>query len=277
MTGNPGSGQRPARQELSPEAIRRGLSTRVVGRQVRYEASIGSTNTELKRLADAGAPEGLLLVTDEQTAGRGRFERSWYAPAGSCLLTSLLFRPTFLPPQRSQQLTMICALAAVEAVAAETGLAVGIKWPNDLVYEGRKLAGLLTESSFSGATLDWVVVGLGLNVNLDFAASAEPGLAGTATSLQMILGRPVSRPALLRGYLTWVDRYYETLRGGWSPQAAWAERLVTLGREVVVSNGEQVIEGLAEAVDEDGALLVRRPDGGLERCLAGDVTLKPKP
>jgi BirA family biotin operon repressor/biotin-[acetyl-CoA-carboxylase] ligase len=277
--GSSGGVTQTAMIELSADTIRQGLPTRVFGQTVYYYPQIGSTNTALKQLADAGAPEGTLLLADEQLAGRGRFERRWHAPAGSSLLTSLLFRPTFLAPDQAQHLTMLCALGAVEAIAAQTGLQIGLKWPNDLVYGGRKLAGILTELSFAGDQLAWGVVGLGLNVNLDFEAIAglatpgNPPLSATATSLQTVLGQPVSRLALLCAYLVQVEERYDALRAGESPRAAWAERLITLGREVTVSGSGVAFHGLAEAVDDVGALLVRRPDGRLERVLAGEVTL----
>jgi len=265
--------------KLSSVAIRQGLKTRIFGQAIHHYRQIGSTNTALKQFADQGAVEGMLVVADEQVAGRGRFERAWNAPPESGLLMSLLFRPTFLPPTHAQQLTMICALAAVEAIAEQTGLRVGLKWPNDLVYEGRKLAGVLTELSFAGDRLEWAVVGVGLNVNLDFniAPAAgdpdRPALAETATSLQTILGYPVPRLAILQTYLGHVEARYEALQAGQSPHTAWAEKLVTLGREVTISDQTMTRRGLAEAVMDDGALVVRFADGSQERILAGDVTL----
>jgi BirA family biotin operon repressor/biotin-[acetyl-CoA-carboxylase] ligase len=265
---------------LSAGIIQQGLATKIFGQTVYYVEQIGSTNVELKALAAEGAPEGTLYITDEQVAGRGRFNRRWHAPPGSSLLMSLLFRPTFLAPTQTSHLTMLCSLAAIEAIEAITGIQIGIKWPNDLVYEGQKLAGILTEIGYVGSELAWVVVGMGLNVNVDFMAAAAPTtpedrpLAATATSLQMILGEPVSRSTLLRAYLLRVEDQYTMLRRGYSPQPAWAERLTTLGETISVSSSESTRHGLAEAVDENGALLVRWPDGQLERVIAGDVTLR---
>jgi len=265
---------------LSAAAIRRNLLTNTFGQSLIYCDEIGSTNTELKRLADQDAPEGMLLVADEQTAGRGRFERVWRAPAGSSLLTSLLFRPTFLPPTRAQYLTMLCALAAADATKTQAGISAGLKWPNDLVHEGRKLAGLLTELSISGETLDWIVVGMGMNVNLDLSlfAESEPDsglpLGQTATSLQTILGCPVSRLSLLQAYLEAVERRYDALKRGETPYADWVTKLTTLGQSVTVAGTEMIFHGLAEGVDESGALLLRLADGRLERVFAGDVSLR---
>jgi BirA family biotin operon repressor/biotin-[acetyl-CoA-carboxylase] ligase len=290
------------RRELnSADAIRVGLGTRIIGQTVYFWPAINSTNDELKRLAEEGAPEGALAITDEQLAGRGRLERKWVAPAGSSLLMSLLFRPSFLAPSQVQQLTMICSLAAADAVYEITGLRTALKWPNDLLLEGKKLAGLLTELGFAHTflesdagrsppdrpegehlgrdnTLAWVVVGVGLNVNVDFGSGAFrrdwPDLAGGAVSLAMVLGRPVPRLQLLQSYLSGVETRYEALRSGASPHQEWVERLATIGQQVSVRAPDGVYRGVAESVDETGALLLRQPDGQRKRLLTGDVTLR---
>jgi BirA family biotin operon repressor/biotin-[acetyl-CoA-carboxylase] ligase len=258
---------------LGTEAIRTGLRTRVMGQTVYFWPDVGSTNDELKRLAEAGAPEGSLAIADHQRAGRGRLQRRWEASAGSNLLLSLLFRPTFLVPERVLLLTMLCALAAADAVTRVTGLQPELKWPNDLMLNGKKLAGILTELACDpdGTHLSWVVVGLGLNVNQDF--DAWPELAETATSLKLALGRPVPRLPLLQAFLTEVEMRYEALRAGYSPQPEWAARLATLGRVVTVTGYEGTVQGIAEGVDETGALLLRLPDGSQRRVLTGDVSL----
>lgn len=170
--------------------------THTFGKHVIYFKQIASTNDYLKKVLTADTPEGTLVLTEEQTAGRGRFDRTWVAPPRSSLLSSLLFRPDFLPPERAQLLTMVCALAVADAIAEQTGIAVSLKWPNDVVFGGKKLAGILTELGTFGEHLDWVIVGVGLNVNVDFAA-IDPSLAETAISLQTIAGHPVPRGRLL--------------------------------------------------------------------------------
>ena len=260
------------RGPLPAETIRSGLRTRFVGQTVYYWPAIGSTNDELKQLADEGAPEGTLAIADEQLAGRGRLGRTWVAPAGSSLLMSLLFRPVFLAPTQAQQLTMVCSLAAADAITDITSLQPGLKWPNDLFLDGKKLAGVLTELGFEGERLAWAVVGMGLNVDTDF--SDWPDLADTAISLATALGQPVSRLQLLRSYLAGVEARYEALRAGHSPHREWAARLVTLGQPVTVNAPDGAYRGIAEDVDEAGALLLRSPDGQMMRILAGDVTLQ---
>jgi len=264
---------------ISAAIIEAGLTTAWLGRPVHHFVRVGSTNDVARELACGGAAEGTLVIAEEQTAGRGRLGRHWWAPPGSCLLLSLIFRPPLTPTQ-AQQLTMIAGLACAEAVEAQTGLRPGLKWPNDLVLEGRKLAGILTELEVVGEQLVFAVVGIGLNVNVDFRRQAmDSELQHTAIGLSQALGHPVDRLALLNELLVRLERRYELLRKGKSPHAEWAARLVTLGRVVRVTPSlalqreERVLEGRAVGVDEDGALLLRLADGHLERVLAGDVAL----
>jgi BirA family biotin operon repressor/biotin-[acetyl-CoA-carboxylase] ligase len=272
---------------IDPSSIQATLTTRVFGRELVYLPRTGSTNDVAKDLAAQGAPEGTVVLADEQMAGRGRMGRRWLAPPGTCLLCSILFRP-HLPPTQAQRLTMLCSLAAADAVEQVAGLRVSVKWPNDLVVKSQipnlqspisnlqsqawpKLAGVLTETGVIGDRLDFVVVGIGINVNVE--PDLLPSLATDATSVLAEVGRRVDRGALLVALLAGVERRYEALRAGASPHREWAARLATLGRPVAVTTSEGVLTGVAESVDEDGALLLRTPDGALRRLLAGDVTL----
>lgn len=258
-------------EALSTERIRAGLGTAFVGQHVVYWPRTGSTNDEARRLAEAGLPDGTLVVADYQTAGRGRLGRVWQAPAGDCLLLSLVFRPSLAPGQ-AQRLTMACGLAVVDAIRAETGLEAGLKWPNDLVVGEAKVGGLLTELELGGDRVLYAVVGIGLNVNLDPARLAGD-LQLPVTSLSHVLGRRVPRLPLLQALLRAMERRYLALQAGESPLAEWAARLVTLGRPVTVSGAGMSWAGVAEGVGLEGALLVRLADGRLEQVLAGDVTL----
>jgi len=283
--------RRQGTSELNQERIEGALKPVGLWRQVVYLPTTGSTNDVAKELAAQGAPEGTVVGADEQTAGRGRMGRRWLAPPGTCLLCSLLFRPT-LPLTQANRLTMLCSLAAADAVADVAGLRVSLKWPNDLIVKSqipnpksqnwRKLAGVLTETGMqvksqtpnpkaSNWQVGCAVVGIGINVNVP--PEMLPGLAPDATSILAEVGRPVDRVALLVALLAGVERRYEALQAGESPHREWAARLATLGRSVQVTTSEGVLTGVAESVDEDGALLLRTPDGGLHRLLAGDVTL----
>lgn len=268
---------------LSSDLVQHQLPTNTFGQHVIYQAQTGSTNTQLCQLARQGAPEGTLYLADEQLAGRGRLQRTWSAPAGSSLLLSLLFRPgNRVAPHQAQRLTMLCALAMADAVEAQTGLKPAVKWPNDLLWhDGKKLAGILTELDIQNNRLEWAVVGLGLNVNVDFQTIAttgpdEPALAHTATSLSAILGRntEADRLPLLQKFLVNVEGRYEALKQGRLPHAEWSQRLAGMGRVITVTGPDQTYHGLMSGVDQDGALLLTQPDGTVITILAGDVTLR---
>jgi BirA family biotin operon repressor/biotin-[acetyl-CoA-carboxylase] ligase len=226
---------------------------------------------EAWRLAQDGAPDGTVVLAEEQTAGRGRLQRSWWAPAGSSLLLSLLLRPAW-PARQAQRLTMVCSLAVCEAIGEVAGVRAEVKWPNDVLIEGRKVCGILTELDVVGERLGTAVVGIGINVNVDFEGAPE--MLAPATSLMRAAGRTVSRLDLLVALLKGIELRYLAACGGRSYHREWAERMATLGREVQVSGGAQVWHGVALDVDEDGALWVRAEDGSVQRVLAGDVTLR---
>ena len=256
---------------LTADSIANGLNTRIIGRRVIYRARVGSTNDIAKQLADAGEPEGTMVIADEQIAGRGRLGRSWVAPVGSSILMSLILRPTVAPAQMPRVM-MAVALGACDAIRAETRLDAQIKWPNDILLNGKKCAGILAESGIVGEQLEYVIVGLGLNVN--FAASSVEGIPPDATTIADELGRAFSRAQLVQAIMQNVERYYLRLSAGENLRDEWAARLATLRQPVRAQTPWGVEEGIAEDVDEDGALLVRRANGSCARLIAGDVTLR---
>ena len=257
---------------LSAETIRACLQTRLLGRELHYYDEIGSTNDEALRLARAGAPDGALVIADHQVAGKGRLGRRWFAPPGSALLLTLLLRPP-LAPALAQRGTMVCTLGAVRAIRALTGLPVQIKWPNDLVVQGRKLGGVLTElGPVRAGRLGYMVVGMGLNVNL--APADLPEAMTSPTSLLAETGTRVSRLALLARLLSEVEALYLPLCAGWSPHEAWRAALATIGQAVQVGTVDEVISGQAVDVTDSGALVVQDASGARHTILAGDVTLR---
>jgi len=266
---------------LSTRSIETALGTRRLGRPVYYFRKIHSTNEEARSLAQRGATDGTLVIADEQTAGRGRLGRQWWAPPGTCLLMSLILRPELAPAQ-VQRLTMIAGLSCAEAVEEETGLRPDLKWPNDLLLSGRKMTGILTELQVSGNKLDFVVVGVGLNVNVDFWHQPDQDLQSSATGLSQALGHEVDRLSLLNRFMVFMEGRYETLRSGHSPHEEWSQRLATLGKTVRVNShldadgpfeGSQSLLGEAGGVDADGGLLLLTDEGRIETVRAGDVTL----
>ena len=272
--------------DLSAEAIAAVLTTRRLGRPTLYYPIVGSTNDVAHAVAAGGTADGLLVIADEQTAGRGRLERRWWAPPGSSLLMSLLLRPA-LPAHAAGQLTMCLGLAAVEGIESVTGLRPTLKWPNDLLLEGRKLGGMLTELRLDGERLAYAVLGLGVNVNVDFGDGRwtmddgqwsmvngrSSGLADTAISLSMALGRAVDRVALLAAILARCEAWYEGVLAGESPHAAWAARLDTVGRRVTVTTAAGSMAGMAVGVTPGGALLLHGDADATEHVIwSGDVT-----
>ncbi|MBI2864392.1 MAG: biotin--[acetyl-CoA-carboxylase] ligase [Chloroflexi bacterium] len=255
--------------DLTFSSITSGLATRFMGRQVACYPCIGSTMEVAKQLAREGAPEGAIVVADEQIAGRGRLQRSWIAPPGSSILLAVLLRPRLsdLP-----KLTIAASLAVVRAVEETTNLTAKIKWPNDVLVAGRKVCGILLESDVRGETVEYTTVGIGLNVNFDVSPFSE--IASMATSLMTEVGLPVSRLSVLRSLLQHFEAYYLAVRRGEPIQREWQERLETIGRWIRVTGVDRIEEGYAEAVDKDGRLLLRRADGTTAQILAGDVTLR---
>jgi BirA family biotin operon repressor/biotin-[acetyl-CoA-carboxylase] ligase len=261
---------------LNATLIRDALTTSIVGRPTHHWATIGSTMDEARRLAEQDAPEGTVVIADQQTAGRGRLQRSWWAPPGSSVLLSLVLRPA--SPSQALRLTMVCSLAVCDAIAEVAGLQaadlrVGVKWPNDVLIDEYKVCGILTEMDLLGERVRYAIVGIGINVNVSFQDA--PPLMIPATSLATALGRPVSRLDLLVALLASIEHRYLALREGRAFHQEWAKQMATLGRPVQVIGSAERWDGLAVGVDEDGALLVRVEDGSVRRVLAGDVTLRP--
>ena len=246
------------------------LPTRRLGHPLRYLPIVPSTQPLVHIAAQQGAGDGFVLLTDAQTAGKGRLGRVWQAPSGSSLLLSMLFRPALGAPQ-GPRLTMCVGLGAAAAVEEVTGLPVQLKWPNDLLLHGKKLAGVLTETQLEGDRIAYAVVGLGLNVNLALPADHE--LAPTAISLSQALGQPVSRLALLQALLRHIEDHYTRLQAGHSPYAAWAQRMAYYGQTVQVTLPDTTLTGTVAGVNPDGALLVQDAAGLTHTVWAGDVLL----
>lgn len=260
--------------------LRQGLYTRVVGRRILYFPSLSSTMDEAARLAGEGAEEGTVVLAEQQTGGRGRFQRRWVSPPGN-LYFSLVLRPSV---EGLQYVSIVSGLAVVRAIRKTTGLRPTIKWPNDVRLAGKKVCGILVENALQGDAVVHSIVGIGLNIELDAAALEE--LGGVATSLGAELGRPIDRHTVLRQVLQEMDRLYLPLRprieGQRSPSVGsdeigkardqWRSCLETLGTHVEVRWLDEVYDGYAEDVDELGNLMLRIEDGSLVTLPAGEVT-----
>jgi BirA family biotin operon repressor/biotin-[acetyl-CoA-carboxylase] ligase len=256
-------------EELTAETVGKDLGARFMGQQVVCYESIPSTNDAAKQLAVEGAPEGTVVIAEEQTAGRGRHGRRWLAPAGSSLLVSCILRPS-ISPAELPLLLMASALAVAQAIEESTGLLVNLKWPNDILLRDRKAGGVLIETGLSGEDVDYAVIGIGLNVNLDL--TSIPELSSTATSISTELGESASRLKILRALLRCMEREYLLLQRGVSPASRWEGRLSQPGRQVEVDTpwGREI--GRIEGVEADGTLVLLRTDGTTAHVRVGDVT-----
>jgi BirA family biotin operon repressor/biotin-[acetyl-CoA-carboxylase] ligase len=248
--------------------------TKVIGRDIRVFQETTSTNDVIERLARDGVKEGAVVFAESQSKGRGRLGRKWLSPSNKGLWFSILLRPALLP-QEATQLTVASATALRRSVEKETGLKAGVKWPNDILVNGRKVAGILTEMSAELDRVKHVILGIGVDVNLnnsDFPAD----LRKSVTSLKIELGRPISRSELAVQVLRELDDDYARVCSGNFPSVAdeWEEHCMTIGEVVSIRTGSRQIRGRAESLAEDGALLVRTEHGHLERIVGGDVLLE---
>lgn len=257
-----------------PGEVYAGLSTAIMGSRLEYFDELPSTNDEARRLAREGCPEGTVVITERQTGGKGRMGRPWFSPRGKGLWFSVVLRPP-VNPAETPRATMVAAVAVAEAVRDYTGVDAGIKWPNDILAGDKKLCGILVELNAEMDRVNFMVAGVGLNVNIP-RGDFPPEIGATATSLQAEAERHIPRVPLLRAMLQSIEKWYRLwLDQGFAPVLhRWRQLCVTLDCPVTVHTVRETYTGHAVDVDETGALLVRTDDGRTERLLAGEVTLR---
>jgi BirA family biotin operon repressor/biotin-[acetyl-CoA-carboxylase] ligase len=233
--------------------------------------TIGSTNTEAKRLAEKGHPEGTLVVAEEQTAGKGRKGRDWISPKQTGIYATLILRPT-LPIEDTPLLTLMTAVATCEAIIAATGITPTIKWPNDILVNGKKVAGILTEVSSEVDRVEFALIGFGLNVNTSKRELPKRALF-PATSLSAETGNHHPRALLLACWLDRMEREYRQLQAGERTPLLehWKSLTDIMGRRVVIDRVHDTVQGTVFDIDSDGALRVKAPNGESLRVLSGDV------
>ena len=253
--------------DLDILALEGALAQRIVGRRVHHYDLIGSTMDEARRLAAEGMPEGTVVITEEQTAGRGRFNRAWVSPRGENLSFSVILTP---PASQLPYMNMAATLAVARTIADTAGLKPTIKWPNDVRVGGLKISGILIETAIEDEDSVCAIIGIGVNVNFDPSLYSE--IADISTSLYRETGQRRNRTPVFRTLLEHFDDAYTAVRSGMSLTADWSEMLDTLGRTISLRSQHEVIEGVAESVDEQGNLLVRLSDGSLHTATAGEVT-----
>jgi BirA family biotin operon repressor/biotin-[acetyl-CoA-carboxylase] ligase len=268
------SGNRRSRTDLPLDlnSIRQRLTAQRLGTEFHYFAEIGSTNTYARRLAEQGAREGELVIADSQTDGRGRLGRHWLSPPHVNLYISFVLRPK-LPPARAPQITLMAAVALVETLHSFLPVPPAIKWPNDIIVNGKKLAGILTEVNCGAESVEFVILGIGVNVNYPVDLMPEE-IRQRATSVLVECKTKVSREDLLWRLIHDLDRCYgEIEESGFAPLAPrWETYFGWRGQRVRVELLDQVVFGIAKGIDHDGALLLEDDRGRLQRVIAGDVT-----
>lgn len=257
---------------LNELEIRKRLHTRFLGREIHCLGSVPSTQDVAFKLAQAGAPEGTVVLAGEQSGGRGRLGRAFFSPAGG-LWFSFILRPP-LQPQLCLPISLLIGTAVSQAIRDTAGLPAMLKWPNDVLIGGRKVAGILAEIVAETDAVRFLVCGAGLNANIE-ARAFPPGLKNIATSIRAELGREVSAADLLCAVLESLERHYADFLklGPRSVTEAWRRSPNMLGRQVKVAAADGPVEGTALDLDDSGALLVRGRDGQTARVVVGDVHL----
>lgn len=246
--------------------------SRIIGRDIQVFQETSSTNDIVDKLARDGVGEGVVVFAESQTKGRGRLGRKWISPAGQGLWFSVLLRPS-LPPASITQLTIAAATAVARAVRDQTALTPQIKWPNDILFDGKKAVGILTELSAEVDSVRYAILGIGVDVNL---TQFPPELSAIATSLAAAAGRRFVRAEVAAAILRELDAdYSRVMRGDFAALAEeWEEQCITLGQRVEIHIGPRTLTGRAESLDTDGALLLRTDHGHLERIVGGDVVME---
>jgi BirA family biotin operon repressor/biotin-[acetyl-CoA-carboxylase] ligase len=256
---------------LRVEEIRDALAAARLGTKFHYFSEISSTNTHARALAENGAGEGEIVIAEAQTAGRGRLGRRWSSPPYANLYFSLILKPKLLPAH-APQVTLMAAVALADTVAAFIPDEPEIKWPNDILVGGKKLAGILTELSCEAKRVNYVILGIGVNLNYPREMMPEE-IRERATSVCESTQKTVSRESFLKGLIQALDRCYGELEVAGFPAIAarWEARFGLRGRRVRVESLDQAVIGRAKGIDRDGALVLEDDSGALQRIVAGDV------
>lgn len=262
-----------AYDRLTPKLLAIGLETERFGRVLKYFEVTDSTNLVAMKEAAAGAPEGTCVVAEEQTGGRGRLGRSWASPAYKNILLSVIFRPQVKPGEMFL-LTAISSIAVVRAIEQVTSLDAMIKWPNDIYINNKKVCGILTESEASADGIHFVVVGIGLNVN--FNPEQYPEIYDIATSLKQETGTKVSRIALIQEILMEMEHGSYKLGEGKTTDiiGEWSRYSLILGKSVEIISFDNKEYGIAEKIEDDGTLILKKDDGTRKKIVFGDVSLR---
>ncbi|NYB52731.1 MAG: biotin--[acetyl-CoA-carboxylase] ligase [Methanobacteriaceae archaeon] len=255
---------------LLPYEIQKGLETSYMGREIHHYHEVDSTNEVAKKLAMKGSPEGTIVIAESQSSGKGRRGKKWLSPAGGVWM-SIILRPD-IPPSQAPQLTLVTGVAVAETLDQECKLDVGIKWPNDILIGDKKVCGILTEGSASSQKLDYVVVGIGIDLNVD-VDNFPPGLREGATSLKRELEKEISGVELVERFLLKFENLYNDFKAGGFPEilSQWRRLSKTIGSYVEVhKKGGRVVRGEAVGINKEGVLILEMNDGSLRKVISGE-------
>ena len=259
---------------LMPDEVQTNLKTEIIGKAISYHITTDSTNRIAKELANDGAVDGTLVIAEEQTGGKGRLGRSFFSPKYKSILMSIILKPNFLPHE-APKCTLMTAVAVANAMI-RFDLQPAIKWPNDLLYDGRKIVGILTEISAEMSRINYIVIGIGINVNISRDEFPED-IRDIAASLSEVKGEKISRIDFLRALLEEFDKLYiEVNQNGFEEILnQWRKYNITLGKRirVIPAGSDEEFSAIAEDIDSEGALIVKT-DIGFEKVYAGDVSIR---
>ncbi|HOW57554.1 MAG TPA: biotin--[acetyl-CoA-carboxylase] ligase, partial [Smithellaceae bacterium] len=239
---------------MNEDLLRKNLAGKLIGHNLYYYPSIGSTNEEAYRLGAAGAAEGTVVIADRQTKGKGRMQRIWHSPAGGNIYTSFILRPS-LETGRTPQLTLLAGVAAAEVLDKHCEGKVELKWPNDILIGGKKVCGILSEMKMTGGKVEFVVIGIGINVNIN-VRQFSPELRFLATSLREETGRAIAREDLLISLYENIAKWYKKLlQEGFAPvKEKWLSLAAMIGRDVQITLHNETVTGRACGIDDTGSL-----------------------
>lgn len=254
---------------LLPYELRRNLNTKYIGKEIHYFKEIDSTNDVAKELAEEGAEEGTIVIAETQRRGKGRHGKKWISPLGGVWMTIVL-RPR-IPPANAPQLTLVTGVAVAETIKNEYRLDVGIKWPNDIIINEKKVCGILTEVNAEMNAIDYVVVGIGIDANVD-VEEFPPELRDGATSLKKEMDKEISGVKLVQRFSENFEKVYNDFNHGKFPEILkdWRKFSKTIGSYVEVIKRDQTVRGEAVGVNKDGALILELDDGSLRKIISGE-------
>jgi BirA family biotin operon repressor/biotin-[acetyl-CoA-carboxylase] ligase len=259
---------------LRQDEIKQGLKTKIIGKEIHLLPETTSTNTQAMEMASKGAPEGTAVVAEIQTGGKGRLGRKWISPKGNLYL-SVILRPN-IPTHKAPLITLMGAVAVASAIGKKCNISAAIKWPNDILISGKKVAGLLTEMSAEPDRIKHIALGIGVDVNMELN-ELPPDVRALTTTLAVEAGEKIDRTSLLQQILRDLEQWYQVfLRNEAAVLKEWEALNMTVGNRVAVSGLGETLEGLAQGIDQEGRLIITLDDGSLRQVAAGDVTILKK-